>query len=681
MERIKLIERHLSKLPSTEDHSLEEYRRRGMKVEAEYLHPVIDGPYWKTIRELLIPFKDVLDPRALIEMPTEDQRAYFFDSLRRLIESGKLTQDLDEYDSSLSKIVMTIIGQFDNALCTRLLVHIFLYADSIRALGTDKHNEAIARAYSFKDYGSFGLTELGHGSNADGVELTATYIKETREFELNSPTPTSAKWWIGAVGKTANMSTVFAQLYVGGESQGVHVFLIPIRDLDTHEPFKGVVCGDCGPKGGSDAIDNGFLLFENYRVPYDSLLDRLGQVTQDGKYRSKIKSKKKRFSAMLAGLARGRISLLSGVGVLLRHALAAAIRYGAVRKQFGTPERPVLDYQLHRVRLSIHLAKAFAIGLASELACSLHSRYRDIIRDDPLSNESDEMHCILSAFKPICTWWAMKGIQECREACGGQGYSAYSMFGRWRACCDVNLTWEGDNNVLLQQAARFVLKVAQRVLQGKRINTPYLAYLNMDSSVVYSLKAGDVTISSLKENLLFPLACLEYRVNLMLHKTIARMTDSMQSRDSTDAWNHSQVFYLAELAKSFGEAVILQQFYEAVQRTAAKSPLNGYALSRLMQLYAFSIINDNLILFREREFFTATQGNMITDLVIELSEEIGNSAVNIIDAISLDDQTSGSVLGRRDGQVYKHIIEAVESQPDCYEKPSWISQVRSLRRQ
>jgi len=553
--------------------------------------------------------------------------------------------------------------------------------DTIRALGTEKHAFAVQRAFAFQDYGSFALTELGHGSNADGVETRADFIPETREFELNSPSHTSAKWWIGAVGKTANMCVVFAQLYVSGEHQGVHVFLVPIRDNDSHEPKAGVVCGDCGPKAGGEIIDNGYLIFTRYRVPYDSLLDKLGHIAADGTYRSKIQSKKKRFSAMLAGLARGRITILSGVSIMLRHALTAAIRYGAVRRQFGTVERPVLDYSLHRVRLCIHLSRAFALGLASQLAIGVHTKYRNIIKEDPLSKESDELHCILSSFKPICSWWAMQGIQECREACGGQGYSAYSMFARWRANCDVQLTWEGDNNVLLQQASRFILKVAQRTLQGKRIDTPYLSYLNMDSALVYSQRAGNITQESFKENLLFPLQCLEYRVNLMLHKTIARMTDSMQSRSATDAWNYSQVFYLAELARSFGEAVMLQQYYEAVQRTAAISPLNGFALSRLMQLFAFSIIKDNLLVFRERDFLTAQQANWVTDLVLDLSDEVGESAVNIIDAISLDDMTSGSILGREDGQVYKHIIEAVESQPDCYKIPEWVDLIRQLRAQ
>jgi len=42
--------------------------------------------------------------------------------------------------------------------------------------------------------------------------------------------------------------------------------------------LPGVVIGDCGEKNGLQGIDNGFLQFNYYRVPYDSLLDKLSSI-------------------------------------------------------------------------------------------------------------------------------------------------------------------------------------------------------------------------------------------------------------------------------------------------------------------------------------------------------------------------------------------------------------------
>ena len=58
------------------------------------------------------------------------------------------------------------------------------------------------------------------------------------------------KWWIGATANLANMTVVWAQLYVKDKCHGVHAFLAPIRDKKDHRVLPGVVVGDCGYKNG-----------------------------------------------------------------------------------------------------------------------------------------------------------------------------------------------------------------------------------------------------------------------------------------------------------------------------------------------------------------------------------------------------------------------------------------------
>ena len=80
------------------------------------------------------------------------------------------------------------------------------------------------------------------------------------------------------------MSVIWAQLYIDGKCYGVHAYIVPIRDKKTHKLLPGVLIGDCGPKNGNNQIDNGFMLFDNVRIPFENQLDRISGVDENGKF-------------------------------------------------------------------------------------------------------------------------------------------------------------------------------------------------------------------------------------------------------------------------------------------------------------------------------------------------------------------------------------------------------------
>jgi acyl-CoA oxidase len=71
-------------------------------------------------------------------------------------------------------------------------------------------------------------------------------------------------------------------LYLDGKCEGPHVFLVPLRDRKTFRSLKGIIIGDCGRKMGLDGIDNGFIIFNNFRIPRENLLNRFSDVSIDG---------------------------------------------------------------------------------------------------------------------------------------------------------------------------------------------------------------------------------------------------------------------------------------------------------------------------------------------------------------------------------------------------------------
>ena len=68
--------------------------------------------------------------------------------------------------------------------------------------------------------------------------------------------------------------------------------------------------GDAGHKIGLDGVDNGWIIFQNYRIPRASLLDKYAQVDADGSYHSSIKSKTKRFGVQISSLSTARVAVM-----------------------------------------------------------------------------------------------------------------------------------------------------------------------------------------------------------------------------------------------------------------------------------------------------------------------------------------------------------------------------------
>lgn len=108
------------------------------------------------------------------------------------------------------------------------------------------------------------------------------------------------KFWIGGAAKSATICAIWAQLFIDGKHFGVHSFIARIRD-ENHNVLSGLTIGDCGQKMGAHGIDNGFIVFENFKIPLDSLLDRFCSVSPEGVYSSPMKSKTL-FSLSLASL-------------------------------------------------------------------------------------------------------------------------------------------------------------------------------------------------------------------------------------------------------------------------------------------------------------------------------------------------------------------------------------------
>lgn len=307
-------------------------------------------------------------------------------------------------------------------------------------------------AWNLEITGTYAQTEMGHGTHLRGLETTATYDPKTQEFILNSPTVTSIKWWPGGLGKTSNHAIVLAQLITRGECYGLHAFVVPIREIGTHKPLPGITVGDIGPKFGYEEMDNGYLKMDNYRIPRENMLMKYAQVKPDGTYVKPL-SNKLTYGTMVFV----RSFLVGSAAQSLSKACTIAIRYSAVRRQSeikrSEPEPQILDFQTQQYKLFPLLATAYAFHFLGRYIKETYMRINESIGQGDLS-ELPELHALTAGLKAFTTWTANAGIEECRMACGGHGYSHSSGIPNIYVTFTPACTFEGENTVMMLQTAR-----------------------------------------------------------------------------------------------------------------------------------------------------------------------------------------------------------------------------------
>ena len=266
----------------------------------------------------------------------------------------------------------------DLSLLVKAGVQWGLFGGAVLHLGTERHHSAyLQKIISLDLLGCFAMTETGHGSDVAALRTTATYDPQTQEFEIHTPFEAARKEYIGNAARDGTDRGGLRAADHGRRGAGRACVPRPDPAMRTAPLADGVRIEDCGLKAGLNGVDNGRLYFDHVRVPRENLLNRYGDVAPDGSYTTPIENKTKRFFTMLGTLVQGRISVAGGAGSATKVALAIAIRYGEVRRQFSGPaaddEIVLLDYLAHQRKLLPALAKTYALHFAQgELVAGLH---------------------------------------------------------------------------------------------------------------------------------------------------------------------------------------------------------------------------------------------------------------------------------------------------------------------
>uniref|UniRef100_A0A2S2PYQ1 Putative peroxisomal acyl-coenzyme A oxidase 1 n=1 Tax=Sipha flava TaxID=143950 RepID=A0A2S2PYQ1_9HEMI len=480
------------------------------------------------------------DPRFKDEVPLEylSHQEHYEQAIKKSCIFLTKIKEWEEISNSHTLQIYTDIWSsgIDTAIIKQSLpfaVHVVMFLPALIGNGTPEQIEKwVERAFKSAILGTYAQTELGHGTFIRGLETTCTYDPATEHFILNSPTLTSYKWWPGGLGHSCNYAIVLAQLYTQGINQGIHPFIVQLRDSETWMPMPGIKIGEIGSKMGMNSANNGYLAFDNVRLPRMHMLMKNSKVHKDGTY-EKSPHEKLTYGTMI--LVRVLI-VRTLVTTNLMKSATIAVRYSAVRRQselkLGEREPQILDYQTQQYKLFPVIAICLAYKFAAKWLWDKYLLVKTQLEQGDL-NQLPELHAMACCLKAVGSTDAAIGVTTCRLACGGHGYMNCSNLPNIYALITATETYEGENTVLLLQTARLLMKSYQVVLSGNGSVSTTLSYLKNYNNLK---RLNWITTLECMSDAFFQVAGSKIED---CYFTIKRLVDSGFSQE--DAWNQTSI--------------------------------------------------------------------------------------------------------------------------------------------
>ncbi|XP_058190954.1 peroxisomal acyl-coenzyme A oxidase 1-like [Rhododendron vialii] len=583
---------------------------------------------------------------------TLSRKELFKNTLRKAAYAWKTIVDLRLSEEEAAKLRFYV----DEPAFTDL--HWGMFIPAIKGQGTEEQQQKwLPLAYKMQIIGCYAQTELGHGSNVQGLETTATFHPQTDEFIIHSPTLTSSKWWPGGLGKVATHAIAYARLIVGGREHGVNGFIVQLRSLEDHSPLPGITVGDIGMKFGNGAyntMDNGVLRFDHVHIPRNQMLMRVSQVTCEGKYKQSDVPRQLVYGTMVYV----RQTIVADASCALSRAVCIATRYSAVRRQFGPqnggPETQVIDYKTQQSRLFPLLASAYAFRFIGEWLKWLYADVTQRLQANDFST-LPEAHACTAGLKSLTTTATADGIEECRKLCGGHGYLCSSGLPELFAVYVPACTYEGDNTVLLLQVARFLMKTVSQLGSSKKpVGT--IAYMTR----VEHLMQCRCGVQRAKD-WLKPSALLEAFEARAARMSVA-CAQNLSNFDNPEEGFAELSADLVEAAVAHCQLIVVSKFIEKLQQEIPGKGVKQQ-LEVLCNIYALFLLHKHQGDFLLTGCITPKHAALANDELRSLYSQVRPNAIALVDAFNYTDHYLGSILGCYDGNVYPKLYEAAWKDP------------------
>jgi acyl-CoA oxidase len=443
-----------------------------------------------------------------------------------------------------------------------------------------------------------------------------------------------------------------AQLYSQGEHHGIQPFIVQLRDEETHMPMKGITIGEIGSKLGFNTANNGFLGFNQVRIPLKNMLMKNAKVLENGEF---IKPKS---SVLTYGtMTLVRVAVVRDQANYLASASTIAMRYATVRRQSPIdpkqPEPKIIEHVTQQMKIFPAIVKTIVFKLTADRLKEMFNQVTCELEKGNMERlpELHEMSCCLKA---VCSYEATQAVETCRLACGGHGYLSSAGFGNIYKNVTAAQTYEGENTVLLLQTARYLMKAWSQAVKGEKL-TPTVAFLKN-----YVNKNGRQYFDGSPAGILCALQATAAGKVALAYKHLEARKKFFSPEEAANQTG----IELAKAAEIHCQVFLLQSAVETINKSISNvSPALAVVFRDVLELYAVDLAIKSLGNFLQFVEITADDIEKLQARLESALKKFKDNAIGIVDGFDIPDLALGSTIGAYDGNVYERLLSEAKKSP------------------